>query len=356
MLVVLLLIALLTAFSQECRVETREVVRAIYGSGYVKSKRQVLIRAGVSGYIKKVFVEEGDRVKKGQLIAVIESRGLENRIASLEKRIELLRERLRPESDFLKALEGRIRMAKENLEKARKRYERRKELYEKGVIPRENLEEAERLFKVAKEELRIAEETYNDKIKELRTQLEALLEEKKALERELESYRIRSPLSGVVFKVFVEEGDYVNHIGVDNRIAVVGTQEKKVVLNIDEEFLPLVEKGQEVYIRSDAFPEKVFKGRVVSFDLKSDRTRRVVSVKVKVNLPKKIPIDSVVEGNIVVDRLKTTVVPLRAVKNGEVTLLVNGERRRVKVGRVFDNYAEVLGFPSGTPCLFPEKP
>ncbi len=354
MLVIFLLISFLTAFSHECRVETKEVIRAVYGSGYVKSKRQVLLRASVSGYIEKVLVEEGDRVKKGQLIAVVESRGLENRIASLEKRIRLLRERLGPGSEFLKALEGKVKVAKENFEKAKKRYIRRKELYEKGIIPRESLEEAERIFKVAEEELRIAEETYRDRIKELRARLEALLEERKALERELESYRIKSPLDGIVFKVFVEEGDYVNHIGRENRVAVVGTLQKKVVLNIDEEFLPLIKRGQEVYIKSDAFPDKVFKGKVLSFDLKSDDLRRVVSVEVDVDLPPKIPVDSVVEGNIIVDRLKTTVVPLRAVKDGEVVLLVNGERKRVKVGRVFENYAEVLGFPPGTPCLFPE--
>ena len=356
MLVIFLLVAFLTALSQECRVETREVIRAVYGSGYVKSKRQVVVKAGVSGYVKKVFVEEGDSVRRGQLLALVDSGGLEHRIASLEKRIGLLRDRLRPGSEFLRVLEGRVRMARENLEKARRRYERRRELFEKGVIPRESLEEAERLFRVAEEELRVAESDLRDKMEELRVQLEALLEEKRALERELENYRIRSPLDGVVLKVFVEEGEYVNHIGRENLVALVGTLEKKVVLSIDEEFLPLVKKGQEVYIRSDAFPERVFKGRVLSFDLGSDRSRRVVDVEVEVDLPERIPVDSVVEGNIIVDRLRTTVVPLEAVRNGEVVLLVGGERRRVKVGRVFEKYAEVPGIPPGTPCMVPREP
>jgi len=350
MIVLLILLTFLPVFGKECRVETREVIRAVYGSGYVKSYKQVLLRASVSGYVKRVLVKEGDRVRKGDLVAVIDSRGLENRILSIERRIELLKERLRPDSSFMESLRIRVRMAEENLEKARKRFERRKELYRKGVIPRESLEEAERLFRLAEGELKLAQKALEDRVKELRAELGSLIEEKKALEKELDSYRIRSPLEGVVLKVFVQEGDYVNYM-VENRVAEVGTLEKRVVLNVDEEFFPLIKKGQEVYIRSDAFPGKVFRGRVVSFDLRSDKMRRLVRVEADADIPENIPVGSVVEGNIVVDRLKTTVVPLEAVKDRFAVLLVDGKERKVKVSRVFEGYAEVLGFPPGTPCL-----
>jgi hypothetical protein len=55
-----------------------------------------------------------------------------------------------------------------------------------------------------------------------------------------------------------------------------------------------------------------------------------------------------------VSRLKTTVVPLRAVKDGYAVLLISGERKRVKVNRIFENFAEVLGYPAGTPCVVEE--
>jgi len=90
---------------------------------------------------------------------------------------------------------------------------------------------------------------------------------------------------------------------------------------------------------------------VVSFDLRSDKMRRLVRVEADADIPENIPVGSVVEGNIVVDRLKTTVVPLEAVKDRFAVLLVDGKERKVKVSRVFEGYAEVLGFPPGTPCL-----
>jgi len=308
----------------------------------------------VKGKVVKVHVKEGQRVKRGQLIARIDAGGLENKLRSLKRHIALLNRRLRTDSDFMKSLRGNLKIRKENLEKARRRYIRRKNLFEKGVIPKESLEEAERLYRIALEEYESTKSALRDKVQELKAERDALLQEAKALEKELSRYSLRSPLSGVVLRLFVEEGDYVNPMGGRSAIASVSSEEKKVLLNVDEEYLSLVRRGQKVYVLTDAYPNRVFEGRVSGYALQSDVERRVVKVEVDIDLPPDIPVDSVVEGNIVIERLKTTVVPVEAVRNGYVTLLINGERRRVKVGRIFRGFAEVLGFPAGTRCLIEE--
>ena len=353
----LALLVLLTgamARSEECAVQTREVVRAVYGSGYVRSDLYLSVRSSVSGYVRKVFVDRGDRVKKGQTLALIDSGGLRERIGAIEKKIKLLQDRLKKDSDFMKSLEHGISIKRENLDKAERRYRRRLRLYERGVIPKEALEEAERLYRLAKEDLRIAELSLRDRIRELETELSYLEKERDSLRRELSNYTIRSPIDGIVLKRFVEEGDYVNPMSRENTLLSLGSLKKKVVLMVDEEFAPLVRKGQKVYITTDAVPGRVFEGTVERFDLESEPSRRVVEVEVAVDLPESVPVNSVVEGNIVVSRLKTTVVPLGAVKDGFAVLLVDGERRKVKVNRVFERYAEVIGYPPGTPCLVQE--
>ncbi len=350
---VLLLVSMI-AFGKECLIEKREVITAIYGSGQVKSAKQVLIKAGVSGYVKRLYVREGDKVNKNQLLLEIDSSGLENRIRSLSVRINRLREKLREGSPFLKSLENTVKIARENLEKAENRYQRRRRLYQKGVISKEALEEAQRLYNLSLREYETAVAKREEQLRELKAQLKALEEEKKALQKELQKYLIESPLKGVVLKTFVEEGDFVNHIGRDNILLSVGSEEKKVLLRIDEEFAHLLKKGQKVYITTDAYPNSVFEGKVVSYDLESDPTRRTVEVEVKANLPPKLPVNSVVEGNIIVSRLTTTVVPLEAVKDGFAVILIEGEKRKVKVERIFDRYAEIRGYPVGTPCLIEE--
>ncbi len=354
LIIVIFAVACESNKKNKCVVESKKIVRSVYGSGYVKAKKQVLIRAGVSGYVKRIFVEEGDFIEKGKIVAVIDSGGLEEKLKSINERIKLLRKRIKKDSPFRQKLEVNLSIKKENLEKAKDHYLRRKRLFEKGVIPLESLEEAERQYILAQKDYEMALNTLKEKVEEIETELKVMEKEKKALLKELDKYTVRTPISGRVLKKFVDEGEYVNPVGGTNLIAYVGSSDKKVVLEIDEEYLPLIKKGQKVYISSEAFSGKIFEGTVFSTGLRSDPTKRVVEVEVKVNLPESVAVDSVVEGNIIVEILKTTVVPAQAVKNGYVTLLVDGRRRKVKVSKEFKGYAEVLGFPAGTPCLIEE--
>ncbi|WP_457600974.1 HlyD family secretion protein [Hydrogenivirga sp.] len=354
LLLTLVLFFGVASFAEECVVQSKEVVRSVYASGYVRSERQLLLRSPVSGHVVGLFADRGDRVRREQLIAVIDSGGLEDKLGAIGERIKLLEERLRPDSEFMKGLRENVSLREENLAKARRRYERRKELYEKGVVPREVFEEAERLFRVATIEYEMAKLRLKDTLLELKRELASLKKERDSLRRELERYRIRSPVDGVVLKRFVEVGDYVNPVSRDNVLFSIGSEKRKVELDVDEELAPLVRKGQEVYITTDAVPGRVFRGRVKGIDLESEPTRRVVEVDVEVDLPRSVPVNSVVEGNIVVSRLKTTVVPIEAIKNGFAVLVVNGERKKVRVNRLFESYGEVLGYPPGTPCVIEE--
>ncbi len=350
---ILILLGVKEEDPKDCRVEVKEVVRSVYGTGYVRNARYVEIRATVSGRVLRLFVTEGDEVKKGDLIAVLDSGGLEERVREAEERIRLLEAKLKENSDFRRFLDLKVAMAEEEVSKARLKYERRKRLYEKGVIPRETLEDAERVYKLALTKLEVALRERDIRIRELEHELRSLKEVRASLEKDLARYRIRSPIDGVVLKVFVEEGDTVNPVGGRDLIASVGSKDREVVLFVDEELAPLVRRGQKVYLRLDALPGRVFEGEVLSRDLESDPSRRVVRVVVGGGFPSSVPANSVAEGNIIVDILKTTVVPKDAVKDGHVTLMVSGRRIKVKVERVFKDYAEVIGYPEGTPCEIP---
>ncbi len=340
---------------KECYVQEREVVRAVYGSGQIRAKRYVLLRSGVSGYVKKILVKEGQRVKRGDKLVEIESSGLENRVNSLSVQIRELRDKLRRDSSLMRQLEGAVRIREENLRRAREKLKRREKLFAKGVIARESLEESQRVFRIAQEELRMAKARMEEVRREILSKIEVLSQEKEALVKELERYRLRSPMDGIVLKIFLQEGDFVNPIGGQNLIMSIGSEDKEVVLRVDEEFTPLLRAGQKVFFTSDAYPDRVFEGKVRSYELESDPSRRTVEVTVDAELPSDLPVNSLVEGNIVVDRTKTTVVPLEAVDNRTVILKVDGREEKVKVHRVFDSYAEVKGYPPGTPCLIKER-
>lgn len=338
-----------------CFVEEREVVKAVYGSGNVRSKKQVLVKSPVSGYVREIYADEGDRVREGSLLALIESSGLSSKIEALSRKIELLENRLREGSDFRKRLEVELEVKRVNLINLQRKYTRRKELFKKGVIPEETLEEYERLLKLAHKELDATETKVRDTLLGMEKELEALEREKEALEKELDRYKIRSPIEGIVLKRFVEEGDYMNHLSMKNVMFSVGSEDREVVLKVDEEFSPLIEVGQEVLLRSDAFPDRTFKGFVSSVSLESDTSKRLVEVKVDAQIPSKIPVNSLVEGNVIVEKRKAKVIPVEAVREGYAEVRDGDRWKRLKVWKVYGNYAEVLRVPVGSECLIEEK-
>jgi len=151
-------------------VEEKEIKRLVYGSGYARSKDYVLLKAEVSGYIKEVLVEEGDYVKRGQVLALMDSGPLEESIKEVSERLSLARERSREDSPYLKSLEKALESAKVSMENSQKVFERRERLFSQGLIPREAYEQSKTQYEIAKREYERAKNAYEDAIRSINTE------------------------------------------------------------------------------------------------------------------------------------------------------------------------------------------
>ena len=92
---------------------TADIVKKTVATGSIKPRREIEIKPQVSGVIDELFVEAGDHVEKGDLIA----------------RIKLI-----PDMEHLSAAESRLEAAQINLRNAKLDYERQKTLYDDGLI------------------------------------------------------------------------------------------------------------------------------------------------------------------------------------------------------------------------------
>ncbi|MGB9874396.1 MAG: HlyD family secretion protein, partial [Hydrogenobacter sp.] len=193
-------------------VEERPIKKVVYASGYVKPVNYVVVKSEVSGYIQEIRVKEGDKVKKGQILAVIDPGPLLASLKEVEERLKLVRERLREDSDYRKSLQEQVDITKRNMEQAQRYLERRKSLSERGLIPREQYEEAKRSYENAKSEYQRALASYEDAITSLKSEEKTLYASIERIKREMERYYIRSPIDGVVLNKYVEIGDYVNYM------------------------------------------------------------------------------------------------------------------------------------------------
>ncbi|RME08524.1 MAG: HlyD family efflux transporter periplasmic adaptor subunit [Aquificota bacterium] len=333
-----------------------EVKILVYGSGFAKASQYVVVRAEVSGHVKEVYVKEGDFVRKGQVLALMDAGPLEAGIREASERLNLVRERLKEGSPYLRSLENAVESSRVSMENSRRLFERRERLFSQGLIPKETYEQSRTQYELASKEHERAKSSYEDAINSLRSEERVLLAERERLIREKEKYTIKSPIEGYVLKKFVNPGDYINHISQENRLFSVGSGGWEVWLEVDEEYASMLKEGQRVLLRVDAYPERSFEGRVFQVVREVDRSRKLITVKVSAELPEDLPNGSTVDGQIEVERKRALLIPAVAYREGHV-LLYDGVRRvktPVKVGRRYGEYFEVLeGLRPGDRVILP---
>jgi HlyD family secretion protein len=327
------------------KVEKKRVVKSVYASGYVDSVNGVALKPEVSGYIERIYLKEGSRVKTGQLIATISNEPLKKNLIEIRTQIDFVQNRLNEDSDYRRALKEDIEIKRLNLEHIRKTYERRKELLKKGIISSESYQEAERSYDIARKEYQKSLDSYSDAINSLKTELDTLKAKEEALVKELDKYSIRSPIDGEILRRFVNEGDYVNNMVQNNELFSVGdTKNLETVLLVDEEYIPLIKEGLKVLVNTDAFPDKVFEGKIRLIEKESDRKTRTVKVKADVDYPENITIGITVEANIILSDREGLFISKEAYKDGHVRVLSNGKpvKKSIKVGIESEDYIEVV--------------
>ncbi|RUM29724.1 MAG: efflux RND transporter periplasmic adaptor subunit [Aquifex sp.] len=188
-------------------VKSEKVLVSTPFKGTFKARKDVILVSQEPGIIVELYKFEGDIVKKGDILAKIDT-------SVIEKSIEKLKEQLRE--------------LKEEYLLQRKIVERRKELFERELI---------------------AKEDYERELVKLKT-LEARV---KALERELdkqkaiyERYYIKAPFNGEIAERYVSEGDYVSPQ--QKVFRIVATNPLEFVFKIPQKYVSSVEKGKNVKI------------------------------------------------------------------------------------------------------------
>ena len=216
----------------------------------------VQVAPKVSGQIIDVFITDNQKVKEGDLVAKIDPADYEVKLAQAEAKYErtLLNQ---------KNAKANFKASQTNIEVAKKDLDRYKNLYEKGAVSKQTLDAAQAKYDAAQANLTQSEQALlsdgGNKV------ADADLKEIKALRDQAKLYlsytNIYAPQTGTVSNRRVEKGMYVN---VGSPLFVIVPEDVWVVANFKENQLRNMKPGQEVDIKIDTYPNKVFKGKVDS--------------------------------------------------------------------------------------------
>jgi len=228
-------------------------------SGYVVAQRKAAVASKITGRLVFLGVEEGNRVKKGEVIARLEN---DDAKAALERAMADVR-----------VAHFKLEQSKAELDDAVLDYNRKKELVGKEIIPLSQFDAAEARFKKAKAAVAAQGAA-------LRATEAALKEAEVALEYTI----IRAPFDAVVLTKDADVGDIVTPIGAaaDAKAAVVTIADMdslQVEVDVSESNIGQVKVGQPCEIQLDALPNDRFRGVVHMIVPTADRSKASILVK-----------------------------------------------------------------------------
>lgn len=298
--------------------ETRTILKKSMATGKIIPLEEVLIKPNISGVIEEVYVEGGDFVKSGDLIAKI---------------------KVVPNLNALNDAKNGIDNAKITLNDAKRNYDRQKGLFDKGVVSQADWERAQLSFQQAQQAYRAANERY-DIVKTGTTRGFG----------NAANTLIRSTVSGMVLDVPVEVGNQViesNNFNEGTTIASVADVEKMIFEGkVDESEVGRIEEDLPLQITVGAIENTVFdavldyiapkgveENGAIQFEIKGTLKkadtvfiRAGLSANASIILARADSVLAIKEGLVQYD--KESKEPFVEVENGEQQF----ERREIKLG------------------------
>ena len=240
-------------------------------SGYVVAQRKAAVASKITGRLVFLGVEEGNRVKKGEIIARLENDDVK---AAVQRAMA-----------DVKVAHFNLEQSQAELDDALLDFNRKKELVGKEIISLSQYDSADARYKKAKAAVSANRAT-------LRAS-EAGLKEAQVL---LEYTIIRAPFDAVVLTKDADIGDIVTPIGAaaDAKAAVVTIADMdslQVEVDVSESNIAQVKVGQPCEIQLDALPDDRFRGVVHMIVPTADRTKASILVKIAFleNSPRILP-------------------------------------------------------------------
>lgn len=250
---------------------------AAAGPGLVEpASEEVRVSAQIGGRLERVLVDEGERVKAGQVLAIIDNLDYRARVESARADLALREAARRRVVNGARSQEreeaaANLAEAEAVLDNAASDAERRRGLLRDRVISKAEAEDAERAERVARARVDAAKQRLDLVNAEAREEDHARAEADVHLARArvdeatavYEKTLIRSPIDGVVLRRHRRAGESVSTQFDSPIVTLADDRVRRVRVDVDEADIGRIAVGQPAYVTADAFGDRRFPGKVV---------------------------------------------------------------------------------------------
>ena len=279
----------------------------VTANGSIQPEQSINVSPKTSGRLKQLLVKEGDRVRQDQVLAYMDDVNLMGQITQSEGQV------LSAQANLDRLLAGNrpqdIGQAQANLENARATLQQSEiilqqnsALYRDGAISQRDYETARTNVEANRARVAQASQALSlqqagsrvEDIEQARAQLLTAQGSLQSIQIQVEDTVIRAPFAGIVARKYADPGAFVTPTTSGSAVSSATASSilalatgNIVVANVAETNISQIKVGQTVEFQADAFPNRKFRGRVISISPQSIVQQNVTSFEVKAEITDK---------------------------------------------------------------------
>jgi RND family efflux transporter MFP subunit len=230
-------------------------------SGYVVARRQATVSSKVTGKVLEIFIEEGMRVEKDQVVATLDD-------STQQAQLDLAVSQAESARAALAEIEAQLRNAR--LERDRLR-----DLARRDLTSKSSLDKAEAVY----DELAARLETGRENVKVAESSV-ALAEDA------VSNMTIRAPFAGMVVSKNAQPGEMISPVSAGGGFTrtgictIIDTDSLEIEVDVNESYIQRVQSGQRVSALLDAYPGWRIPAEVIAIVPTADRQKATVRVRI----------------------------------------------------------------------------
>lgn len=275
-------------------------------SGYIVAHHKINVNSKVTGRVKWIGVEKGDKVKEGQVLVELEDDEFRAQYEQAQGSVENARAYLEQLENGSRPQE--IMQAQHNLDEAQATaandkitLARSRELFAQGVVSRQSLDDATAKYEADQQRVNSLEQALA--LSKLGPRAEEIARARGALmqaqgqaafaKSQLDATKIRAPVTGTILERKVEKGELITAqfaSGAEGGpqgsvVALADLNDLQVELDIAQNDFARLKPKQKGVVTTDAFPDRKYDGEIAEMSPEANRQKATVQVKVQIAKP-----------------------------------------------------------------------
>ncbi|MDF0708830.1 efflux RND transporter periplasmic adaptor subunit [Flagellimonas okinawensis] len=328
--------------SKEKSYPTRmSLTESVYASATVQPDSLYQAYSNVLGILDKVWVEEGDIVKRGDPILHVTNTSPALNAENARLAWELAKENYDGRAAVLASIQDEIKAAKLKLDNDSINYFRQKNLWNQNIGSKVEFDSKQLAYQLSQNNLNLLNRKYEQTQNELETQLKRSENTYRTSLTASADFTIASKINGTVYALYKNPGEIVN---TQEPVASVGkSQEFIIELLVDEVDIVKLKLGQKVYLTLDSYGTEVFEATLDKIYPRKDERSQTFKAEALFNAPPSVLYPGLSgEGNIVISQKEDALIIPKEFLIGDSTVITDEGETTVILGLQNLDMVEVI--------------